>query len=415
MGWVREYTLRNGTTRFAWCWRDSGNAQREKKGFASRRAAKRWGENEASLIPPKSEDVPSFLAGPALPPGERPFADFALQWWHENGSHATRRSASTRELYEQHLTGYLTPSVGLGALKLNEIDHRAMVSFAHRLTKWQRRRKLSNGKQSDPLPELSNATKNRILSLARTILNEARRHGEWSADIEWGRILFPEDEEDLPELSDELIGMLLDALPDKGDYRQLIYVLSTTGLRVSEALGLKARQCRFNDNDDEPAKIIVRHQKNRRRGHDVVRTKTQTSRREVEMGAAESVLRELCKKRPSGFLFRSSVGAPLDLHRLRARQWATGKERVAEKLTEAGREDEAAHVLMWKIHWLRHRFAIEAIRRGASPEFLAEQMGHSSFYITQRYTKHWRARRAPERDTLLFKPALHVVAAAAER
>ena len=279
-----------------------------------------------------------------------------------------RFAKSTADTYLQQIRDYLTPECGgLGSLLLEEVDYGQLDAFAARLAAWPRL-----DQKGKPRPPLAPSSQNAVLELAREILADAGRRGLWQHQIDWQQILQPERKRVVPEISDAYLTRVVASLPQGGDYRSLVGVLALNGLRISEALGLTAFQLDF-----ERGLVRVRWQKLRRQAGNGP-TKTETGVRKVEMNEALPLWRSLAAAHPHGPLFLGSRGAPIDPDNFRARQWTTAKSALAETTGDA-------EIREWRIHDLRHRFADDAIARGASREWLQAQLGHTADYVTRRY------------------------------
>lgn len=145
--------------------------------------------------------------------------------------------------------------------------------------------------------------------------------------------------------------------------RALLAVLWRCGLRVSEALGLEAR-----DVDLDAGTLRVRHGKGDR---------SRTVGLDAQAGAL--VARWLDRRRALGFngkgrkLFCTLDGGPLDSsyvrHLLRRLALKAGIERRVHP------------------HALRHTYAAEMAREGTPMNVLRDALGHSSLAVTDRYLR----------------------------
>ncbi len=155
-------------------------------------------------------------------------------------------------------------------------------------------------------------------------------------------------------------------------------LLTTTGLRLGEALGLK-----WEDIDFEMGKLSVRRALQREKGIGfvLVEPKTARSRRTVYLapGTATALKqhrqRQAKERKAAGniwqekfdLVFKSEVGKPMQDGQV---SW-----RFHKALKEAG-------LPRIRIHDLRHTAATQLLERGVHPKVVQEMLGHSTITLT---------------------------------
>jgi integrase len=163
----------------------------------------------------------------------------------------------------------------------------------------------------------------------------------------------------------------------RGDRLHPLWVLlSSAGLRIGEALGL-----RWQDVDLDRGRISVRQALQRRRGAGLVfvEPKTSASRRAVELtqlalvALSDQRRRQAALKlftpawRESGLVFTSLGGAPMQPHQANV------------ELTRTLRALGLPHV---RVHDLRHTAASVMLEAGIHPKVVQEMLGHKTIVTT---------------------------------
>ncbi len=175
-----------------------------------------------------------------------------------------------------------------------------------------------------------------------------------------------EDEDKAKSLSRAQLRALIEATPD--DYKLLIETIASTGLRISEAIGLQRRDLRFED--ELRPHIRIRRAIVRSRAEP---PKSKHGRRKIRIS------RELAAKLDAhmagvldlsdgAWVFASQIGGPLDADNLRARL-------IKPLMRQIG-----APWAAW--HTLRHTYASLQIARGANIVQLSRALGHHSASFT---------------------------------
>ncbi len=176
-------------------------------------------------------------------------------------------------------------------------------------------------------------------------------------------------------LSGEQLLFLLDQT--RGDRLHALWVLlSSAGLRIGEALGL-----RWQDLDLDRGRLSVSRALQRRRGIGLVfvEPKTTRSRRAVELtGRAVEVLAEHRRRQSalrlltpgwheSGLVFTSLRGGAMEPHQ--------ANSELTRALTAAG----LPHI---RVHDLRHTTATVMLEAGIHPKVVQELLGHKTIATT---------------------------------
>lgn len=160
----------------------------------------------------------------------------------------------------------------------------------------------------------------------------------------------------------------IDALADVIDphYRRWLYVLVHTGIRWSEAAGLRVRRV-----DLLRRRVDVAEQLVDVRGHLVWQTpKTERGRRAVTVPRfiADMLAEDMAGKRPDDLVFATRSGTPLRKANFRKRMWLPA-------LAKAGLDG-------LRVHDLRHTHVALLIDQGEKPLAIAKRLGHGDAAFT---------------------------------
>lgn len=280
-----------------------------------------------------------------------------LKHWLEDVAQ-TRVKRSTYEGYEQLMRTRVVPV--LGKKKLSEVTGQHIQAL---------------------LAELSR----RGMAPSTVLKTRMVLHSAFKQAVRWRLILRnPVDDTDPPKrrrielrtLSPEEVRRLVEAAPEPV-FRALFALAATAGLRRGEVLGLK-----WSDLNLEAKTMSVRRSLFRAKGGGYLleEPKTSRARRLVRLTSfAVEELRELrivqeaARKAAAelwhdgDFVFASSVGTPLQEHRLSVAYKAT--------LTRAGLPDV-------RFHDLRHTAATVAMESGVHAKVVQEMLGHANISIT---------------------------------
>lgn len=174
-----------------------------------------------------------------------------------------------------------------------------------------------------------------------------------------------DDELVIPTL--EQVSALAGAVPDR--YRAVVLLLAGSGLRISEALGL-----RVSDVDFLRRAVTARRQRLRTGGTGPV--KTEASKRTVPLGkvTVEALAAHLRAFPSDEWLFTDPLGREVTYSRWAA-VWAPARESLGLDLDT---------------HSLRHFYASALIQGGASVKVVQARLGHGSASVTlNTYTHLW--------------------------
>jgi len=197
--------------------------------------------------------------------------------------------------------------------------------------------------------EVSVATTNRALALIKSMFNRA---------VEWKKLtenpcttvkLFKENNQRLRYLEQEDMKKLLDN--SKGYLHAIVITALFTGMRKSEILGLKWKDCDFN-------RGLIR----------LTRTKNNETRTLPMSDKVKSALIAVQKHLESAYIFCKKNGKPF------------GNVRKSfDKLLKVCKIDG------FRFHDLRHTYASQLVMNGVDLNTVRELLGHKSLQMTLRY------------------------------
>jgi integrase len=213
----------------------------------------------------------------------------------------------------------------------------------------------------------------RSVELAHAILRAALRYG-----IRLGVIRYNPADAVIPPrpvrgevktLSAEEAQLLFDKAPNP-TLRALFVVLTTTGMRIGEALGLKWSDINFEHGTVSIQRAV---QRQRDRGLVYIEPKTALSRRTVQLTSfAQSELRQHRARQALSHLntdvvFTSETGTLLD------------PTNVTHRFQQTR---ERAGLPPLRLHDLRHTAATLMLQEGVHPSVVREMLGHSTVMLT---------------------------------
>lgn len=198
--------------------------------------------------------------------------------------------------------------------------------------------------------EVSVATTNRALALLKSMFNRA---------VEWKKLaenpchtvkFFKENNQRLRYLEQEDMKKLLDN--SKGYLHAIVITALFTGMRKSEILGIKWKDCDFN-------RGLIR----------LTRTKNNETRTIPMSDKVKSALIAVHKHPESPYIFCKKNGKPF------------GNVRKSfDKLLETCKIDG------FRFHDLRHTYASQLVMNGVDLNTVRELLGHKSLQMTLRYS-----------------------------
>jgi len=300
-------------------------------------------------------------------PKARTLAEYAERWLKLCAS----LKPGTQEGYEQKLRKHILPSLGQCRLKDLTRGHvRTLLA-----------EKLQGGLARDTV-RLIHATLRALLAAAvEDELLKANPASGVGRSLRLAASKVERSEMVKAMTREQLEAFLEQALHVVPDFQILFWLMSRTGLRLSEALALK-----WQDVDVMNRRLRVE----RALGRDLAVTTPKSGHgRSVDLSvSASDELMALGKLRcsmgyktgPHDWLFPSSDGRPLSHE---APQAAFRKTRAA------------AGLLGFTPHSLRHTYASILLAEGVSPAYVQEQLGHSSIELTVGTYGRWLRKKAP--------------------
>jgi integrase len=312
---------------------------------------------------------------------EEKFGQYALEWVERYQG----IRESTRENYRRDIQRYAVPF--LGAKGLGSISGRDLAEMVAWLlderaqAKHHNKLRVEAGKKPSGATtrKLSDSTIANAMKSVRACLGTAKTEHLIRFDPCIGlklpkRDVIVQDDEDGEEVrafTRIQLATVLSVVHPK--HRDLFELLASTGLRISEALGLEWRHLEL----DEGPKVKVRQQFYRGRYEP---PKTRKGRRDVPIPA--SLASKLRRRRLASewsldddLVFANESGKPLHVENLRRRFLRT-------PIGEAGAP--------WAgFHTFRHTFASMKLESGAKVTEVAALLGHSSPRVTLDTYLHW--------------------------
>jgi integrase len=315
-----------------------------------------------------------ILGGERVAPTRMTFGEYADRWLEQQ----TRLRASTHSLYSTYLRVHLKPRFGRRPMQSITVDDVAgLIAEMEKGIRYELVEGRTTAVEGKPLA--ANSIRGVLLVLGR-VFGAATRAGLVPANPV--RRLEKEERPKVerrlfPSLDPEAIGTLIASTPKR--YRTLVAVSVLTGVRQSEALGL-----RWQDVDVKAGVLRVRHQLGR--DAKLAEPKTKAAKRDVpfapSLGKMLAAHKELAFARglakPTDYVFASEEGGPLHYRNV--------VRRGLEKALAAG----GLPALRW--HDLRHLAASALIAQGVSVAYLSRVLGHASAAITLSIYAHEFAR-----------------------
>lgn len=214
--------------------------------------------------------------------------------------------------------------------------------------------------------DLQPASRNRKLSAVHSLVKHLQKQGRL-AGFHWPEGLSGRLPKRLPKaLTATQTDALLDA-PNPGSPaglrdRALMELIYGTGLRISEAVGLRMEQL-----DLDSAALVVTGKRGKTRWVPLPRQTIEWLERWLKEGRPQMV------KRPRAEVFLGARGGPLNR---RVAQDALTRASAAAQLPKGASP-----------HTLRHTYAVHLLKGGADLRAVQELLGHESLETTQIYTQ----------------------------
>lgn len=279
--------------------------------------------------------------------------------YHGNGRHGFREN--TRVEYRRLLDRFAHRYFG-ERLRLVDVTPLHIADYV----RWLADPAKQNGRRYS-----DSSIANRVVPL-RAALATAKRDGQIRHNPADGVALparqrIEEDDEDtIRALSRAQLRRLLEITPE--EHQLLIELVASTGLRISEAIGLQRRDLRLGD--ELRPNIRIRRAIVRGR---VEPPKSKHGRRKVAISRPLAVklrahMDDVLDRSPDAWVFASQIGTPLDADNLRTRL-------IKPLMREIG-----APWAAW--HTLRHTYASLQLARGANIVQLSRALGHHSASFT---------------------------------
>jgi integrase len=300
-------------------------------------------------------------------PDQTRFCDYMVTWIATYQGTGRGFREGTRVEYDRLLRKYALvyfSDPSREKLRITDITPKHVNDFA----KWL----ADDAKQGQHLSDQSIA--NAVTPL-RAALATARREGDLrtnpAADLvlpRRGRIHEDDDNDDdehnVKALSREQLRLLLAMTPP--NYRLLIELIASTGLRISEAIGLQRKHLHL---DGSKPHVKIRRAVVKRR---VVQPKTKYGRREVPLPhslviALRQHLADLPDD-PNAIVFANAIGTPIDPRTVR-------RDFLGAAMEEIGASGLSFHAL-------RHTYASMQLARGVNVVALSRVLGHHSAAFT---------------------------------
>lgn len=277
------------------------------------------------------EQVPSFSA-------------FANTWFEEN---EPRWRRSTKRYNTSLMSKHLLPA--FGSKLVSDITREDLITFRTKLTKAKSRNGVST---------LSNRTVNSVMTVMKTIMDEAAYRFQISKVTERIQKLRIAKTKVQPFTLKE-VSQIIETIHE--DYRDYITVRFFTGMRPSELHALTWEKIDFARREifvDVTINVGDMEEDD---------TKNEFSERVIDMNPMvfEALKRQKHQfGKISKYVFCNSTGGPVDTKNFQSRIWNT----VLDKLELPRRRP----------YQTRHTAATLWLSSGENPEWIARQMGHSS-------------------------------------
>ena len=342
MATIERYETTTGATRYRVRFRTPDHRQTQKRGFATKRDAQAWADQ---LEVDKRRGV---YVAPAA--GRVKLGDYAQEWL--DSKHKLK--PSTRARYQVVLDTVIAPRADIA---LGDIS-RQLIRY------WV----------ADLSVDLAPASVHKTIGVLRQVLAMAVKDNRLVVNPVDGVELPPVTSVEQRFLTLQQLHLLASA---SGDYRPLVYILGTCGLRFGEVAEL-----RWRDLDLEKLRVRIARSVTLVDGVFEIGSPKNGKGRTVSLPAFVADL--LTPGDADLLVFPDSAGGHMRGTNVRRRWWSRA---VAEaqlfprRVTTSSGEDDVV-TYDFKIHELRHTAASLAIRAGANIKALQNMLGHESAGLT---------------------------------
>jgi integrase len=337
MATIEKYETSSGTTRYRVRYRTPDHRQTDKRGFTTKRDAQAWAhqlevdKRRGAYVSPEA--------------GRVQLGDYAREWL--DSKHALK--PSTRSRYQVVLDTAIARYAGMA---VGDVSRQFVREWVTELR-----------------TEMAPATVHKTVGVLRQVLAMAVAENRL--------VLNPVDGVELPSVASieqrfltlEQLHALADAA---GDYRPLVYVLGTCGLRFGEVAEL-----RWRDVDLNFLRLRIARSVTLVDNRFVIGTPKNGKGRTVSLSAFVAEL--LTPGQSDALVFPDSAGGHMRGTNVRRRWWSAA---VAEAELFPRKDVNGKIVYNFKLHELRHTAASLAIQAGANIKALQNMLGHESAGLT---------------------------------
>jgi len=272
------------------------------------------------------------------------FREFTKTWFEEN---EPRWRRSTKRFNTSLLGKHLLPE--FGSKLVSDITREDLITFRTKLTKVKSR----NG-----INTLSNRTVNSVMTVLKTVMDEAAYRFQISKVTERIQKLRIAKTKVQPFTLKE-VSQIIETIHE--DYRDYITVRFFTGMRPSELHALTWEKIDFARREifvDVTLNVGDMEEDD---------TKNEFSERVIDMNPLvyEALMRQKAQfGRLSSYVFCNSSGGPVDTKNFQSRIWNVALDTLG--------------LMRRRPYQTRHTAATLWLSSGENPEWIARQMGHSS-------------------------------------
>lgn len=298
-----------------------------------------------------------------------------LQQWARTTLKVSGRAEKTVEQYTTLITSPIIPT--MGALKLSDVNAAHVEAWLVRLDEFRYTRSRKPGAKAYPLAQSTKRSAFAVLSLAfDTAVRDGLLVSNPCAQV---RRPGKDDSVEVPVMTADEVDQLLEVARGDEQWGPLVELLANTGLRISEALGLKWSQV-----DLEARTLTVLKTKTGAKGRRTIPLTDEAVAALHRQRSWQRRTRLLVGSgwRRSGLVFTTGVGTVVDPHNARRAQ--------RRLLIAAGLPTNRP------FHTMRHSLATRLLRQGVPMPIVSAILGHSSIRTTVDTYGHFEAPISPE-------------------